>query len=114
MVAGLVVAGAPSGDGDAHVSAVSSGQHAPLGHQGSEHVDADRVEVAAPSGQEMGQRGVGVPGPPVGPVRGQGVPHVGHGGDARRQGDVLPGQAVGVPGAVEPLVVVPAMALDRW
>jgi hypothetical protein len=79
---------------------------AALGHQGQEGVQAVGVEVDAAVGLHVGEGAVGRPGRPVGAVGGERVPHVGHGHDAGGQGDLLPGQAVGVAGAVVALVVL--------
>jgi hypothetical protein len=76
------------------------------GHQGQEGVKAARVEMGAAVGLQVGQGTVGRPGRPVGAIRGQRVPHVGHGHDAGGQRDLLPGEAVGIAAPLVALVVL--------
>src|SRR5918995_1889009 len=80
----------PAARGRGGVAVAAGRAVATLGHQGQEGVEAARVEVGAAVGRQVGQGAVGGPGRPVGAVRGQRVPDVGHGHDAGGQRDLLP------------------------
>jgi hypothetical protein len=80
--------------------------HAVGGDEVDEGLDARGVEEVAAPGDEVGQGLVGRPRRPVGTVRGQGVPDVGHRGDPGHQWGFLAGPVIGIAAPVPPLVVV--------
>jgi len=100
-----VIEGALAITGSRRVFCNSIGNRVPAGE---ERLDDLGVPLLAGAVTQDALQALDRHGLAVRPVRHHGVARVGHGHDASGQRDLVPAQAVGVPGAVETLVVLPA------